>query len=697
MKSKKEIEKEIYDNAKTASYSTGNFLNDAFALVDEEQNEDLLKKSHFFQNFQRIKISIGAVSKYDNDMSKESIRKNVMWLDYKLSVLNLTLSDSLNNMGMNGSLTIHNMGSYADLILHRHNAFYIIINFTIIEDEGKTTKLEPYIFEIANVQNLSSPDEEDKKLKLNLVNIMTSICMNHNIATVIKLTKGQITKRTSYKEVFSDILDYIKSHIKVNMLGKYDFRKDLYFTDDMKIASNFRLPDADDKGTEVSENIDMSELIAASFAKMQQNATVLDAIRILQMDCGRTLKTPKHFAEINQTAGDLIIPFFFREEYQSVMPHYSIVWIEPENENALTQAKSTVSKFGSAVKNLLTGEFTQAGKDVYEAGENAKDFLKNISSQKMMHNNQYGGKESVLLYRNMTMRDIYMPFYLAFIDKQNSSDTKPEKYIFESMNPEKNKNGELSKNELAFNTVMGYRRDVIIEALQSFPYDVEVVKRKWKNIVFVDVENGTSSVLIFLRWFYNYFCSVFLNNGTMKGSSTQYLPNLFPSFLSKSLHYSVGEAKGEGETFDSLFDTHNSNIFICRTKDSRNEALREMGKNIASFILSNNRFIIKVAGDIFRRPNEIIKFTQFTGGNSYASSLNSMVTGGVNLTGDPYTLMYVTDVTHVFEGDGYYNYIEGCKFCENFNYKFDFEISEIDDASLDTKFTSTDTSTSAMA
>ena len=131
----------------------------------------------------------------------------------------------------------------------------------------------------------------------------------------------------------------------------------------------------------------------------------------------------------------------------------------------------------------------------------------------------------------------------------------------------------------------------------------------------------------------------------------------------------MGEAKEEGEVFDSLYDTHNSNIFVCRTPDSRNEALREMGKNIASFILSNNRYVLKLDGDLFRRPNEIIKFSQFTGGKSFFSELNSMISGGVNLTGDPYTFLYVTNVTHIFSEDGYYNYIEGCKFCENMNYK----------------------------
>lgn len=268
---------------------------------------------------------------------------------------------------------------------------------------------------------------------------------------------------------------------------------------------------------------------------------------------------------------------------------------------------------------------------------------------------------------------------MAFSEKGGSGSSQNWNFIFESMNPEMDENNNFTKDELAFQTAYGYRRNVILHQLQSFPYDTSVVKKRWKNIVFVDIQNSTSSVLIFLRWFYNYFTTVFLNDSTI--GNYLYVPNLLPSFLAKSIGNRVGEAKSEGETFDSLYDTHNSNIFVCRTSDSRNEALREMGKNIASFILSNNRFIMRVDGDIFRRPNEIIKFSQFTGKNTAFSELNSMITGGFNLSGDPYTLMYVTSVTHIFRGTEYANLIEGSKFCENVNYRLKLNEGETDNAS----------------
>ena len=410
----------------------------------------------------------------------------------------------------------------------------------------------------------------------------------------------------------------------------------------MDISEIYRKKDKDE---ESSDNNDMTELVKASFAKMPQDATIMEALYILQQDCGRFLKTPKTFSQENQTAGDLIIPFYFKEEYQSVMKKYTDVWKEEEVD--------VMEKGGEMIDSVLSGKLT-------DATNKAKDFYKSKLSQKMIHNEEYGGKESILLYRNMTMRDIYMPFYLAFI-----ANDRQENYIFESINPEILPNGSFSDYEKQFVTPFGYRNNSTIHAVQSFPYDVDVVKKKWKNIVFVDTQNSTSSVLIFLRWFYAYFSTVFLGNSH---GMMVYLPNLLPAFLAKSQLYNVGEAKEEGEVFDSLYDTHNSNIFICKTSDSRNEALREMGKNVASFILSNNRYVLKLDGDIFRRPNEIIKFTELTGPNAILSKTNSMIRTGVNLYGDPYTFLYVTNISHVFSEDGYYNYVEGCKFCENTKY-----------------------------
>jgi len=44
-----------------------------------------------------------------------------------------------------------------------------------------------------------------------------------------------------------------------------------------------------------------------------------------------------------------------------------------------------------------------------------------------------------------------------------------------------------------------------------------------------------------------------------------------------------------------------------KTADTTNEALREMGKNLASLVLLNDSYTLSLVGNIRRRPNEILK------------------------------------------------------------------------------------------
>jgi hypothetical protein len=71
-------------------------------------------------------------------------------------------------------------------------------------------------------------------------------------------------------------------------------------------------------------------------------------------------------------------------------------------------------------------------------------------------------------------------------------------------------------------------------------------------------------------------------------------------------HGSATEADATG--FVNKVDEHNSYIYSTRTKDTVNECMRLMGKNIASFVLANDTYTFSLRGNIRRRPNEIIKF-----------------------------------------------------------------------------------------
>lgn len=46
----------------------------------------------------------------------------------------------------------------------------------------------------------------------------------------------------------------------------------------------------------------------------------------MMKDCCTTLKTPASFSNNNQIIGDVLIPFFFKEEYGDVWGLYHDIW-----------------------------------------------------------------------------------------------------------------------------------------------------------------------------------------------------------------------------------------------------------------------------------------------------------------------------------------------------------------------------------
>ena len=111
--------------------------------------------------------------------------------------------DDINQIGLKGYFEVDNKGSFLDMFLGRHNNYYLVLNITKYVDNtlGKETpqiKYEPYIFDIDYVVNVSSPNKEEKILKIWVVDVVTSILRTHSIASVIKFNKD-ITNSTSYK------------------------------------------------------------------------------------------------------------------------------------------------------------------------------------------------------------------------------------------------------------------------------------------------------------------------------------------------------------------------------------------------------------------------------------------------------------------------------------------------------------------
>jgi len=132
----------------------------------------------------------------------------------------------------------------------------------------------------------------------------------------------------------------------------------------------------------------------------------------------------------------------------------------------------------------------------------------------------------MLLYRQMTMRDIYLPFFLAF---------GSEKYmgIYENINPSKEEEKMLSLN--------GTYRGNVYEMTYN-PVTLNDMSKLWKNVIFLNCSKGStsaSSVLIFFSWFYDFFTNVFLNESVYNGVPKKLTPNVTPAFHAQMAAHNI--------------------------------------------------------------------------------------------------------------------------------------------------------------
>lgn len=291
------------------------FLNICYTRVDEDLNDIIHTNSGNF------KITIFLSKKFEFDESNFKKEENV-FLKYGDTVKNIVLKDKLDSIGLSGYIDVINTSSFIDIFLQRHNNYYLVINISECDDNGNPTVIyEPYIFDIDRVQNLSSPEKETKLLRIGLVDCITSILKTHSIASVIRFNKG-IVNASSYKKVFEIILDYVKQCIRINTNDKFEFKKDILYGVNTKCKGNvLNGYDGDAK---------LESLISDSFAKIHRDASIYDAVQQMLKDCCTSLKTPSGFNEMYQNIGDVLIPFYFKEEYADRYNFYNSLWFDKE-------------------------------------------------------------------------------------------------------------------------------------------------------------------------------------------------------------------------------------------------------------------------------------------------------------------------------------------------------------------------------
>lgn len=668
MAEEKKVDKEKLQIAKNANYVVNNFMNEKLSLIDEKVDE----KTKF-----GMKIVTFFIPKFNKGKDFYD-SNNAVSIPYSTLVKEIVLEDSLDAIGLHGYIDVSNEGGVLDGILERHNLFYLVINMTEYFSNGTSIKYEPYIFEIDRANQVTKPfNTGSRVVRFHLVDIITAILRSHSIASFIKLTGESVTSCDNYKQLFNNIVDYVKRFIKINFDNTLEFKKDVFFGETTMYKGKEKLNGYDKDLTLGGEK----SLIRCSFNKIDKNASIWEAMNVFLTDCVTSIKMTEELKQAFQDVGNVLIPFFFKEEYSDLRGVYNNYWREPENNQEETQSYtvSTPTPSGTQAttptpaptpnpdtpattddapqqqagqeQTLETQVIANVGQDVSVAntqtggnGSETPNTQTVAPYQKELVNVNYGGTSNALAYRGITMRDFFMPFYLCF--------SQQVPVVFQEINVGKSPAVSL---ELP-----------ITDSLQSLQFttiDKKYVDKRWKNAIFIDTVNSScNSTIIFFDWFYRFFLRVFLNSSKI-GGTQNYISNVIPDFYLFSLINGIGYAENSNnESFDSLFDEYNSYTVALKTADTTNEALREMGKNLASLVLLNDSYTLSLVGNIRRRPNEILKLNV----GDLKNGEETQIPLYTNLNQDSSMFIYVRKVTHIFKGDEYMNKILASKICESF-------------------------------
>ena len=722
-------------DATSSAYTTGNFFNVRYVQLDEKYGDQ-----HFITTkggkILRVICYLAPKVHIDNDLrfSPNMAENLAVPLILGAGADKVVLNDRLDAMGMSGYIEAKDSFGYLGMYLTRYHNFFVVVNISQ-KINGGIVHYEPYIFDITKVQQTSSSQSNQKQIIIHMIDCMTSVMKSHTIASVIKFNQS-ITSASSYKQVFSIILQYIKNYLRINTNVTSQFRKDLLYNDGVLLKGH--------PANGYDRQGDMSSLVKHSFAKMNRNATIYEAFEILTKDCCTSLKVPKKFAEGYESIGDVLMPFYFKEEYPDEKGIYHLTWIDTEviegakddkdnkddkkvnaddESGTVVQSGTGVTTDGSTTDGATGGgnndgtQSPQVGSADAPQKPDAPQQPQNPDKPDVPpdgptgtppddSNKPTGGSDSAMdgagkptqqqsttgkatnaqgktdgqgqphqgatpkklqqlynhfddimiqqtktnkkvLMRQMTMRDFYMPFCLAF-----GNDT-PGEYgvIYEIYNP----------NEFdvsSYGSINGVYNNKSLYNMTYTPMQLHTVADKWKNVVFIDCSSdgsGGSSTLIFFSWFYDYYNQVFLNSKKKK-----YKTNVSPDFYTVSKNEKIGHAKKMQPTFDSLFDEYNACTYATQTDDTVGECLRHMGKNIASFILLNDIYTFNMDGNMLRRPNEIVRL----GVDKSNNGSKNMLEIATDILQNPFVMLYIRQVTHIFTPTNYQNKLDCCKICQ---------------------------------
>lgn len=596
-------------------------LNDKFSKLLYSVSEKYSKNTFLkFNGKENIKISIFLVNKFlysENkdvkfDWNIESKSRNIIELLYCKDVEQLYIEDSLDEIGLRGSLLLKCEGSRFQGFLENYMQYDLIIGITLL-DNNKKILLEPYIFNVTKIEQISKTTDQNKRFIISFLDILSYIAATHNFASIRKLCDGALTSAQNYETLFNIIYDYLISFLQRFTLGAYTYNK-INFLENSKV--------------------DTSQLVKMTINKIGQNATIYEALKQIQYDActpitinSEKFKSIEHDFELIEESTSALVPLFFRDEYILHSAPYEV------------------------------------------------QFAKNDDVKEKIASIEISGENNNIVKRSLFKRNFSMPFYFAFnsekkivfeslnpqIDKENKKIIENEyscilgprispitrmttKFIDMSLNNKRWKNmifisEDQNKGDgnylLRFNWLYNFYNTVLLGQ----------TGRKLEKVCNILPDFYINEV-------------IGLSKNKIKKDTTTTQADTGSTNQTQS-----DNSTKEIELMDKDFHEYNANTFLIRSEDVSSEIQYYIGKMLASFVLLNTSYVYNVEGSLFRRPNEIVKINRHIDNISFVDP-NSTAPSVINAKAKD-MMVYITNVKHIFKGTTYINEICSNKVCDS--------------------------------
>lgn len=563
------------------------------------QGKDLIDSIAKLSNFNFIEgnvFSDGFSRKIDCFfVSKTSINQSgCIHYSYGREVSSITITQTVSSYGISATVEINDsLGSVSTIAEFSPNYYFVISIFNITEEDNGVSKGYMTQPYVFEIEECIPKSPDGSSSKI----------YQFKLKDIISSTLGKVCYGNLLLEYpgfvnlgsFCDIYNTILEYAGkiINIVHNKEYYVDC--------TINF-----------IEDNADSyNELLkSVIFKDLDISMNCYSLMNYIYRHAAKEIATPAHFTGDNP--GNILMPLLLQDEVEDIRSEYRRYF------------KRTVKK--KIVDNI--------------SFENSNDA-------------PYVTKASYIR-RALYAKNILMPFELAF---NSSGETDEKAIIYENINPLKDKNDNILESEKIYLPMNGYVFSPIEDSVDIPPNGANI-GLGWKNLALIsDTPNGSSNLLIYFNWIYDYYLEVFLNE------KKSHLATKLKEFITPSSdpHFHVmeiaGLTGGDAETFAKM----NANTIILKSTDPLKEALYHVGRTIKSYILTNSLYGFKIKGDLLRHPGEIIKI------NSPSKNIDEFSTvsviGGLFAAANNHILAYTNSIIHIFQGNIFKDLIYCNKIC----------------------------------